>query len=108
LDNFAGSIERLRNAYDAVNALYPVAWAPNSLIDAMQAGDRLTYHPEKAREELTRFHQSYTLAVSSLEKMATGVSEKQLVSEKKQHAASQFQRALAQVKDGDPSGNGGR
>lgn len=103
LDSFAGSIERLRNAYDAVNALYPLTWAPNSLIEVMQTGDRLSYHPETAREELRSFSQRYTLAVSSLEKLAANVTEEQTDSNKKQHAASQFQRALAQLKDGNPS-----
>jgi hypothetical protein len=58
LDGFAGSMTRLRGAYDAVNQLWPVSDPPNELVDAMQAGDRLGYHPERASEEIAHFHKA--------------------------------------------------
>jgi alpha-glucosidase len=57
LDGFAGAMTRLRGAYDALNQTDPVADPPDVLVDAMQTGDRLTYHPENAEEEMARFHQ---------------------------------------------------
>ena len=56
LDGFAGSMTRLRAAYDALNGMWPVAAPPDALIDAMQTGDRVGYHPERAQEEVAHFH----------------------------------------------------
>ena len=55
LDGFAGAMTRLRGAYDAINQTMPVASPPDVLIDAMQTGDRLGYHPERAQEEMAHF-----------------------------------------------------
>ncbi|HEX4284250.1 MAG TPA: TIM-barrel domain-containing protein [Terracidiphilus sp.] len=52
LDGFAGAMTRLRGAYDALQKTWPVATPPDSLIDAMQSGDRLSYHPENAKAEM--------------------------------------------------------
>ncbi|HEY1768105.1 MAG TPA: TIM-barrel domain-containing protein [Terracidiphilus sp.] len=56
IDGFAGSMTRLRAAYDALQQTWPIASPPDPLIDAMQAGDRLGYHPERAQEEMAHFH----------------------------------------------------
>ena len=56
LDGFAGMMTRLRGAYDAMQQTWPVAAPPDELIDAMQTGDRLGYHPERAGEEIAHFH----------------------------------------------------
>jgi alpha-glucosidase len=56
LDGFAGAMTRLRGAYEAMRGTSPVSDAPDVLVDAMQAGDRLSYHPENAQEEMARFH----------------------------------------------------
>jgi alpha-glucosidase len=66
LDGFAGSIARLREAYDTLNALSPLAWSPNTLIDAWQTGDRLSYHPENAQQEMARFPQTYAEGVAAV------------------------------------------
>lgn len=58
LDGFAGAMTRLRATYDALNQTPPLASPPDILIDAMQSGDRLGYHPERAQEELAHFHQT--------------------------------------------------
>ena len=70
LDGFPGAMTRLRGAYDAVQATFPLASATDPLLDAMQAGDRLGYHPERAVEEIAHFHQmlpSAELSLTSLE-----------------------------------------
>ncbi|MGD0294252.1 MAG: TIM-barrel domain-containing protein [Terracidiphilus sp.] len=56
LDGFAGAMTRLRGAYDAMHQTWPVSDPPDVLIDAMQTGDRLSYHPENAQQEIARFH----------------------------------------------------
>jgi alpha-glucosidase len=57
LDGFAGTMTRLRGAYDAMNQTMPVSVPPDALIDAMQTGDRLSYHPDKATEEIAHLHE---------------------------------------------------
>ncbi len=52
LDGFAGAMTRLRETYDILNITWPVAWAPDPLIDAMQTGDRISYHPDTAFAEV--------------------------------------------------------
>jgi alpha-glucosidase (family GH31 glycosyl hydrolase) len=55
LDGFPGAMVRLRAAYDAVNTMSRMTAPPDPLVDAMQSGDRLGYHPEKAVEEVAHF-----------------------------------------------------
>jgi alpha-glucosidase (family GH31 glycosyl hydrolase) len=57
LDGFAGAMTRLRGTYDALHQAGPMILPPDVLIDAMQSGDRLGYHPETAAEELVHFRQ---------------------------------------------------
>ena len=70
LDGFAGAMTRLRGAYDALQQTWPISTPPDSLIDVMQTGNRLGYHPERAAEEIARFHdelpkaQAAVLAIS--------------------------------------------
>jgi alpha-glucosidase len=56
LDGFAGAMTRLHGAYDAMHLAWPVVDVPDILVDAMQSGDRLGYHPERAEQELAHFH----------------------------------------------------
>jgi alpha-glucosidase len=53
LDGFGGKMTRLREAYDILNANWPVAWSPDALLAAMQTGDRITYSPKTAFDELS-------------------------------------------------------
>ena len=75
LNGFAGAMTRLREAYDSLNQTWPVAWAPDELIDAMQAGDRLTYHPEQAGEQLTRFRAVLPHALAKVNELAKPPSQ---------------------------------
>ncbi|HKF48622.1 MAG TPA: TIM-barrel domain-containing protein [Terracidiphilus sp.] len=67
LDGYAGAMARLRGAYDAMQKTDPVSRPPDDLIDAMQSGDRLGYHPERATEELTHFHDTLPKAQAAIE-----------------------------------------
>jgi hypothetical protein len=69
LDGFAGAMTRLRAAYDALQNSSPVAGPPDALIEAMQTGDRLSYHPERAPEELAHFHELVTKAQAAVAAM---------------------------------------
>jgi alpha-glucosidase len=70
LDGFAGAMTRLRGAYDAMNKTGPISTPPDALVDAMQSGDRLGYHPEKATEELKHFREALTQAQAALDEIA--------------------------------------
>jgi alpha-glucosidase (family GH31 glycosyl hydrolase) len=58
LDGFAGDMTRLREAYDTLNETFPLSWSPDSLIDVMQTGDRLT----KAIEDVHKMATAITPA----------------------------------------------
>ncbi len=66
LDGFAGAMVRLRGAYDAVNVMSRMLATPDPIVDAMQSGDRLSYHPEKAVEELAHFHATVPQAQNAI------------------------------------------
>jgi alpha-glucosidase len=69
IDGFAGAMTRLRAAYDALQQSSPVAAPPDALIDAMQTGDRLSYHPERAQEEMAGFHERVEKAQAAVTAM---------------------------------------
>ena len=115
LDGFAGAEKRLRGAYDTLNALEDLhTRAPNTVIDAWQTGDRMSYHPESVRAEIERFSKIYGQAMSDVQQMVDGsnVSEEELEKRLQQHHKSEADkervahykeylgRALAMLQDG--------
>jgi Glycosyl hydrolases family 31/Domain of unknown function (DUF5110) len=74
IDGFAGAMARLRAAYDAMQQTWPVSSPPDSLVDAMQTGDRLVYHPERAMDEMTHFHEVLPKAVEAVHRNALDFS----------------------------------
>jgi alpha-glucosidase len=66
LDGFAGTMTRLRGAYDATNVLWPVVGPPDVLVDAMQTGDRLSYHPDRAIAEIAHLHETLPKAQAAI------------------------------------------
>jgi hypothetical protein len=117
LDGFAGAIARLHSAYDTVNQIWPMVWSPDPLIEAWQTGDRLSYHPETARDELSHFPQRYAAAQISVQlvfesiagllddkfanQMSRNGDEAPIPKRAEEYKAS-IERALAQLKDGKP------
>ena len=69
LDGFNGAMARLRAAYDALNTTPPLAAPPDILIDAMQTGDRMGYHPEDAQKEIAHFREVLPEAKSAVDKL---------------------------------------
>ncbi|MGH9587970.1 MAG: DUF5110 domain-containing protein, partial [Acidobacteriaceae bacterium] len=119
LDGFAGSIERLREAYDTLNALSPYAWSPDPLIKALQTGDRISYHPENSQKEIASFPQTYLEALTDVQNLvnAANVPDDEL-NKRLEHdhgfggttnPAARYKlglnRALAMLKDCQPSTN---
>jgi alpha-glucosidase len=66
LDGFAGAMTRLRETYDILNQTFPIAWPPDELVDAMQAGDRLDYYPQQAGEQLTHYRDMLPHAIAKV------------------------------------------
>ena len=65
---------RLREAYDVLNQTWPLAWSPDNLIDAMQSGDRLSYTPQSAGEELKHLSKVLPQARTDVHQAAQGLS----------------------------------
>ncbi len=112
LDGVPGSIARLHEAYDTLNAAWPFAWSPNSLIDAWQTGDRISYHPESVHAEMARFAQTYAQAVAQvqglIEKASVPVEQlmknrgRDTTKERAERYRLYLRRAEALLEDGKP------
>ena len=69
LNGFAGAMTRLREAYDALNLTFPLAWSPDELVDAMQTGDRLSYFPRQAGELLSHYQEVLPKAMAKVKEL---------------------------------------
>ena len=78
LNGFAGAMTRLREAYDALNQTFPIAWSPDELTDAMQTGDRLSYRPELAGEQLTHYRTVLPQAIAKVNELAKPPSQQEI------------------------------
>ena len=78
LDGFAGAMTRLREAYDALNQTWPIAWSPDELIDAMQTGDRLSYFPQRAGEQLAHYREVLPKAIAKVKELDRPPSQSEL------------------------------
>jgi alpha-glucosidase len=74
LDGFAGAMIRLRGAYDA---MHQISDPPDPLIDAMQTGDRLSYHPERCPEQIAHFHDVQPKAQAAVAAVGAGLAQRQ-------------------------------
>jgi alpha-glucosidase (family GH31 glycosyl hydrolase) len=77
LDGFAGKIHRLRAAYDTLRANFPLDGPSDDLIDALQTGDRLSYHPGSASVELKRFSTLLAAVAGASAAQGSGLSPAQ-------------------------------
>jgi alpha-glucosidase len=55
-DGFAGRMARLKAAMDVLNGSWPQGWSPDSLIEAVQTGERIDLSPTTAVEELQKLN----------------------------------------------------
>jgi alpha-glucosidase (family GH31 glycosyl hydrolase) len=76
LDGYAGAMNRLRAAYDAMQQTWPASHPPDPLVDAMQSGDRLGYHPEKAAEEMAHFRATLPTAQEAVDAVAKDLAQR--------------------------------
>jgi len=108
LDGFAGSITRLSEVYDTLNTLWPLTWTPNPLIDAWQTGDRLSYRPQTAREEIARFSKVYAEGLAAVNGLiaspgaANPEGRRGAPEDREKKYLPSLQRAAALLEDGKP------
>lgn len=69
LDGFAGKLTRLKAAMDVLNGSWPQGWSPDSVIEALQTGDRIRLNPTAALEELQKFHALLPQVVTDIQNM---------------------------------------
>ena len=77
LDDFGGTMTRLREAYNTLNQLWPLGWSPDVLVDAMQTGDRLSYDPRLAAEQVPRLNAMISRVEASIDQLQQHVTEQQ-------------------------------
>lgn len=123
LDGFAGAMTRLRETYDTLNFTWPISWSPEAVIDAMQSGDRLSYHPETAESEITHFHEVSRGAVVQIKGLADKANQEDMkammkavggaddwqskvVQERVAKYKQALERAMAQAQDAVPDSAG--
>ena len=66
LDGFAGEMTRLRGVYDAMGETEPAGDPTDTVVDALQSGDRLGYDPGNAAAEIAHFHEVLPKAKASV------------------------------------------
>jgi alpha-glucosidase len=114
LNGFAGEMTRYAEASDLVNHAGMGTWAPDSLIDLLQTGDRLSYTPGLASGELAKLQARYAAAMADLKTMLAAdeagtapavfpVEKKSAsVEEAEAHRVLFVRRALEVMKDAPP------
>jgi alpha-glucosidase len=93
LDGFAGVMARLRGAYDALNQTFPVSAPPDILVEAMQTGDRLSYHPERAIEEIAHLHDVLPKVQDAITQTGASFAASTDTEDKTQHRLDAMARA---------------
>jgi alpha-glucosidase len=110
LDGFAGAMTRLHAVYDALWATHPFAEPPEELVKALQTGDRLSYHPETAPQELAGFNAALSRARTEVDALnhrftallasrSTGIggATADEVAQQNQQRAAAMARAVTQI-----------
>ncbi len=111
LSGFAGEMTRYYDAGDAVNHAGSGSAQPDSLIELLQTGDRLSYTPSSAAEEIARLPQRYKTALADLHQMVSDAEKKHATaagavaatpSEASIHQMVFLKRAVALLQDAEP------
>jgi alpha-glucosidase len=66
VDGVPGQLTRLRTAMDILNTSWPNGWSPDLLIEATQAGRRMTLDPSRARQELEKLQHDMPAIVEAI------------------------------------------
>ncbi|MBI3406173.1 MAG: DUF5110 domain-containing protein [Acidobacteria bacterium] len=66
---FRGKLARLRRSMDILNTTWPNNWSPDILIDAVQAGNRISLDPRTVSAEIEKLDRAIPQIISEIEKM---------------------------------------
>ena len=78
LNGFAGAMTRLQSAAYTLQHAWPFSNVPDELIDAAQTGDRLSYYPNTADEQLAHYREVLPKAQGKVNALAkAGISDAQ-------------------------------
>lgn len=69
LDGVPGRLSRMARAMGILNTLWPTEWSPESLIDLVQTGNRMTLRPGAAEAELLRLRSELPAALEDVRGM---------------------------------------
>lgn len=64
-----GEMTRMHEAMAILDTAWPNGWSPNDLIEAVQTGSRINYHPASAKAELEKFASSIPEITDSIQIM---------------------------------------
>ncbi|HEX4581697.1 MAG TPA: TIM-barrel domain-containing protein [Acidobacteriaceae bacterium] len=104
LNGFPGAMTRLREAFDVMQQTWPLRVPPDTLIDAMQSGDRIGYTPAEAGSELRHFAEVLPQAIAAVHADAKGLppEEEKAIEERRQRLkgeeAAQAEKMLVDYK----------
>jgi alpha-glucosidase len=98
LDGFPGAMTRLREAFDVMQQTWQLGVPPDTLIDAMQSGNRLGYTPEQAGAELRHFAEVLPQAIAAVHADAKGFppEEQKAIEERRQQQGKGEESAKAE------------
>jgi alpha-glucosidase len=98
LDGFPGAMTRLREAFDVMQQTWQLGVPPDTLIDAMQSGNRLGYTPERAGTELRHFAEVLPQAIAAVHADAKGFppEEQKAIEERRQQQGKGEESAKAE------------
>jgi hypothetical protein len=69
LQGVPGDLARMREAMEILDTAWPKGWSPDSLIEAAQTGDRISYHPATAKMELEKLAQGLPKVIAEIRGM---------------------------------------
>jgi alpha-glucosidase len=104
LNGFPGAMTRLRGAFDVMQQTWPLGVPPDTLIDAMQSGNRIGYTPAEAGSELRHFAEVLPQAIAAVHADAKGLppEEEKAIEERRQRLkgeeAAQAEKMLVDYK----------
>jgi alpha-glucosidase len=69
LNGTRGRLARMKRAMTMLNNSWPQGWSPDSLLEAVQTGRRITLQPARATEELRQFRNGFAAVTEDIRTM---------------------------------------
>ena len=75
LSGIRGRIARYKHALALSEKTWPNGWAPDALLSAAQAGDRMSLFPQSALQEIQKLHQAVPEIMQQLHELRTSLDK---------------------------------